>query len=191
MPPETPRDQPTNVATEDAPRPPDRAVVTSDTPQAVKESRAAGAKSPSAAAASDGGTKEPDPAAGDKTETPKRNRSAERRIAKLSGKLSRSLDATQAQARRINDLETENQQLRDATPVGAEPKLEDFKSPQEWHKAMTKWEKPAAPAARKTPAAKPPADPPPLDPVVEKFHKDGADMSKILRLSSWLLARCT
>lgn len=173
MPAETPRDQPTNVATEDAPRPPDNSVVTSDTPQAVEESRAAGAKSPPAAAASDDGTKHPDSAAGDKTETPKRKRSAERRIAKLSGKLSRSVDTTQAQARRINELETENQHLRDATPETPEPKLEDFKSPQEYAKAYSKWQKPAAPSAKKPPAAKQPADPTPLDPVVSKFHKDG------------------
>ena len=189
---ETPRDQPSNVATEDAPRPPDNAVVTSDTPKAVEESRAADLKSPNAAAGGKDVThsdtdappdpNKPPPAGDDPGKSSaKRNKSAERRIKKLSGRLSRVTDLTVQQQRELDSKDEEIAALKAATPDVPEPKLEDFKTPQEFGKAYSKWETdktaaakpPADPTARRQPPAK---QPPKEDPAIAEFHKAGRKM---------------
>jgi len=179
---ETPRDQPTNVATQEALRPPDNSVVTSDTDHLGADPEKAGANSPPAAAGevttSDTGTNKPPPAGSDDNAAKPRNRSAERRIKKLSAKISRVTDVTVEQQRTIDAQAKEIADLKAATPDIPEPKLEDFKTPAEYAKAYGTWDKgqkaAAAPPTRSTPPANPPpADPPALDPVVAKFHEDG------------------
>lgn len=185
---EKPNSQSGNVETEDALRPPDQAVVTSDTEPAAPapESRGTGEADPNAAAATDqeGGPKTPDQASGDDKQTSTRNRSVERRIKKLTGKLSRAEEQTEAQRKEIERLARENAALRESTAAQPEPKLEDFATPAEYAKAYNKWTrakeasaKPSTPESRK-PAEKPPAgdQQPPEDPAIAAFHKAGKDM---------------
>lgn len=160
---ETPRDQPQNVATQDAPRPPDNAVVTSDLPPEAESGEADAATQAAATDTKPDGTKEP-PSAGDDDKPQKpRNRSAERRIKKLSSKLSRATDLTEQQRKEIAAKDAEIARLKAAQPKPVEPKLEDFQSPTEYGKAYSKWEKDVA--AYTDPAAdtdqQPTANPPP------------------------------
>jgi len=156
--------------------------VTSDTDHIGSDPERAGANSPPAAAdevtTTDTGTNKPPPAGSDDKASKPRNRSAERRIKKLSAKISRVTDVTVEQQRTIDAQAKEIADLKAATPDIPEPKLEDFKTPTEYAKAYGTWDKgqtaAAAPPARSTPPANPPpADPPQLDPVVVKFHEDG------------------
>lgn len=174
----TPRDQPSNVATEDAPRPPDKAVVTSDTPQEVIESRAAGpGKKKTAADGQPSGSKDPDSVPdNDDNQKPPRDRKSERRIGKLSKRLAASDATNQQNIGRIAELEGQVETLKAAKPRAPEPKLDDFKSPAEYAKAWSTWDKAGEPAK---PAAKPASPPPPPPPAAPPQDTD---------ISEWITA---
>lgn len=159
-------DQPDNVSTQETPRPPDESVVTSDIESDVTKPGAEDHNVSATAAApdkdgptdSDAATEKP------KKTPPKRNRSAERRIKRLSSKLSDAEAKDAENARRIAELEDQVDSLKSATPKAKEPMLQDFANPREYAKAYAKWEaadseEPAPkPRGRKP---KPKADPPP------------------------------
>lgn len=176
--PDTPRDQPETVATEDAPRPPDNAIVTSDTPEEPPESREADAGAQAAAGEGDkpAGTNEPPSAGDDNKQQKPRNRSAERRIKKLSGKLSRATDLNQQQAQTIEAQNAEIARLKASQPRPVEPQLKDFDTPQEYAKAYSKYEKDAAEftgSASPPPPASPPA--PANEPLADDPLEDSRD----------------
>ncbi len=179
---ETPRDQPSNVATEDAPRPPDNSVVTSDLPPEF-ESREADA-SAQAAAADDkpDGTNKSDSATGDDKKQKPRNRSAERRIKKISGKLARATETIEQQGKQIKDKDAEIARLKAAQPKPVEPKLEDFKTPAEFGKAYAKYEQEVAAYTDRSddtpPANKPPDDEPPADDPLAEAREEFLDLGK-------------
>lgn len=172
-------DQPSNVSTQDTPRPRDQNVVTSDLPEPGADDQ----ETPTPAAASDqaGPTdSEPAPDTDNKAPPPKRNRSAERRIKKLSAKLSTAEQKEAENARRIEELEETVSSLKSATPKAKEPMLQDFANPREYAKAYAAWEKTSAspapkprpkPKAADTPAT--PATPPPADDEIIGFRQRG------------------
>lgn len=179
--------QPANVSTEDAPRPPDENVVTSDLPSEPPAAETK-ATAPKAAATAPGGPNDTDPApAATDNQAPKptRNRSAERRISKLTQKLSAAEAKEAENARRIEELQETVDTLQSAAPKAKEPQLQDFASPREFGKAYAKWaaetednpppkpaRKPRTPAADKSPAPEPQ---PITDPQILAFHKRGQD----------------
>lgn len=186
---ETPKDQPENVATEDAIRPSDNVVTTSDTasPEPTTESRSAGEGSQQAAAATstEGGTKSPDSATGEDKSTKRRNRSAERKIGKLKSQLERAEGRSAAQTQEIERLMRENETLKGSVAEQLEPKLEDFKTPAEYAKAYNKWEA-GKKAAKQAPPPQTPTthdgqqppekNSPELDEAVAGFHRAGKEM---------------
>ena len=129
-----PRDQPDQVVTEETPRAPDEHVVTSDAEFQSDTSPAVPAQS--AADDESGGpiTSESDTGEEGKAPPPRRkrtgrNRPAERKIRKLTDKLSAAEAREAENARRIAELESTVESLASATPKPAEPKLSDFANP--------------------------------------------------------------
>lgn len=172
---ETPRDQPDDVATQDAPRPPDNVVVTSDLPPEA-ESGAADSTPPTAAAEGDkpDGTKEPPSAGDDKNKRKPRDRPAERKIRKLTGRLSRAEGENQDLKQQITDKDAEIARLKAAQPQPVEPQLEDFKTPQEYAKAYAKYEADVA-AYTERPDSRPTSPPPPPPPADDPLADARAD----------------
>lgn len=158
-------DQPDNVSTQETPRPPDENVVTSDIAADVTKPGADDlTATPAAAADKDGPTDSPPAGEKPKPTPPKRNRSAERRIKRLSSKLSDAEAKDAENSREIQELRDQVERLENATPKAKEPMLQDFANPREYAKAYAKWEAadsdtPAPKPRGKTP--KPKADPPP------------------------------
>lgn len=158
-------DQPSNVSTAETPRAPDEHVVTSDVPEDAAPPAAPREDDPAAAAAPPDGesTPSPDSATGKpQSGKPSRNHAAERRIRKLTDKLTAAERRDQVNAKRIEELETQVDELK---PKPKEPQLSDFKTPLLYAQAYSKWEKANATPARKpktppTAAADTPADPP-------------------------------
>ncbi len=187
MAPQERTDQPSDVSTEDAPRPRDEHVVTSDSP-ADQEPPAADPSSddtPGETGTPPAQTTDDSPPSGDKsTAAPKRNRSAERRIKRLSAKLASERERNDRNETRIAELEQQIGDLRAATPAAPEPQLTDFNSPQEYAKAYAKWEADTAspPAGDTPPANRKPVDtrgsrpePPPPDGEIVDFHTRGKE----------------
>ncbi len=175
-----PRDQPSEVVTKEPERPSDEHVVTTDTPPEVTKSGEADAKA-KAAAADPGGSNDQTPAPGDTKPKPRRNKSAEGKIHKLTARLDESGRENAANLVRITELEETVQELKATKPAEPEPILDDFKTPQEYAKAYAKWAKPPAKPKPK-PAAKPESkivDPPPApsaqDPEIVDFRKRGTE----------------
>lgn len=168
----TPRDQPSNVATEDALRPPDTAVVTSDTPAGAEPEKDPGKKP--AADASKGASNDQDSATGDDSTKPKRTNTENRRFRKLSKRLGAATETNTAQARRITELENTVETLKADKPKAPEPKLKDFDTPQAYAKAYAKWSK--APADKPAGKSPPPPPPPPAASPIE--DDDIADFTK-------------
>jgi len=163
-------DQPSNVSTEDAPRPQDEHVVTSDVisePGKV-ENEAASAASGEEGKKPDPAPNDPDSATGDDDNSntaPKRgSRKLERKIKRMSKRLA-EYEANNAELReKLAALEAEAQALKSRIAPPEEPKLEDFEDPREYAKAYAKWESEStAPAATPNPAQTPTAPPPPQD----------------------------
>lgn len=156
-------DQPDQVVTEETPRAPDEHVVTSDanfnsdaSPAIPAQSAATDESEGPITSESDTGKAKAPPA--------KRNRPAERRIRKLTDKLSAAEARDATNATRIAELEGQVTSLTDATPKPKEPKLNDFANPREYAKAYSKWEagtEEPAPKPTRRAAPKPKADDPP------------------------------
>lgn len=144
----TSTEQPDNVSTEDAPQVPDTAVVTSDSEPQEAEPKKSDQTAASEPAGSNDQTSE-----ADSKPKPTRNRSAERRIKRLSAKLSAAGKREQELLQRNHDLETQATALKDATPKNPEPKFEDFDNPKEYAQEYAKWE------AKSIPEPKPPQQP--------------------------------
>jgi hypothetical protein len=178
-------DQPSNVTTEEAPRPQDEHVVTSDTdfiaevpagPRETDHSDSAASDTPAQSTSdSDSGTPPK------KAPASRRNRSAERRIKTLSSKLSDAEAREAENARKIAGLEETVSSLQTATPKAKEPMLADFANPREYAQAYSKWDTAnETPAPRKrsaTPKPKPIDDgtPPatPQDDAIIAFRAEG------------------
>lgn len=188
--PETPRDQPSQVATEETvERPSDEHVTTSDTAnvfadtgdgasQAKDDSQDTSATDPKK---SDSNDQDSDSDTQDKKSKPQRNRRSERKIGRLSKQLAQSRAEAAESAQRIADLEDTVSSLVNKPQSEPEPMIEDFKTPQEYAKAYALWEKPAKPAATKSPA-KSPAPPPkapaqksPLNDEIASFNDRGVE----------------
>lgn len=164
------RDQPEQVVTEETARAPDEHVVTSD---AEFHSDASPAIPATSAADDKDGPITSDSDSGKAPTPPKRNRPAERRIRKLTDKLSAAEAKDAANVNRIAELEGQVETLVSATPKAAEPKLNDFANPREYAKAYAKWEgspETAPKPTRRAAAPKPKADTPPAAPP--KPHQD-------------------
>ena len=177
----TPRDQPSGVATTEPERPTDEHVVTTDTPLEVQESSEADPNA-KAAAAKPGGSNEQKPAPATTKRKPRRDKSAEGKIHKLTAMLDDSGKTIEANTAEIAELREQVEALEAATPEVPEPKLDDFKTPQEYAKAYAKWSKPAAkpkPKPAPAPAAKPAASTEPApaaaDPEIVDFRKRGTE----------------
>ncbi len=177
--PDTPRDQPSNVATEDALRPPDQAVVTSDAPQSTEPPAADPSGKPKPAAAPPGGPDDQDPDPDSKKS--KRNPPAERRIRKLRQQLTEEQTVNTANSGRIAELEGEIETLKASQAKAPEPKREAFKSDQEYAKAWSDWDtaatekpKPKPKAKPAAPTAAPPASTVIVDTDIAEFQKRGA-----------------
>lgn len=187
-------DQPSNVTTEEAPRPPDEHVVTSDID--FKAESAPGPREANSAEQDAAGTVTTDDASGPtdgdssdatapkKPTAKRRNRSAERRIKTLSSKLSEAEAREAENARKIAELEETVNSLKTATPKAKEPMLQDFANPREYAKAYAKWEEGQAdePPRRRTPAKRQPtplddAPPPaaPKDDAIIGFRERGKE----------------
>jgi hypothetical protein len=168
----TPRDQPDQVVTEDTARAPDEHVVTSDADFNPDASPAEPV--PSAAADKDGPiTSESDTGKDPSTRRKRtgRNRPAERKIKKLTDKLSAAEARDVENANRIADLEGQVETLTDATPKPKEPQLRDFDNAPDYARAHAKWsaaKEPPAPKPTRKPAARPPADPAKPKPVPDQ-----------------------
>lgn len=180
-------DQPSQVATEEIPRAPDKHVVTSDV---IADSEPRVPEKPAAQAdAPKGGNDDQAPAPGDTdkqtTQPRRRRRSSEARIKQLTAQLGESEQREAENAQRIGELTDQVETLKAATPKPPEPQLQDFKSPREYAKAYTKWEAaseaPAPkPAAKTTPpprknAPVPPAEKPVADEEIQSFHARGKE----------------
>ena len=186
--------QPSNVATEEAPRPPDEHVVTSDID--FSEEKPAGPREAESAEADAAGTVTTDESEGpttgessdatppEKAPPKRRNRSAERRIKTLSSKLAAAEAREAENAHEIEALKDQVAALTDATPKAKEPMLQDFDNPRDYAKAYAKWEAAQSddtPAPRKRSAPKKPAKPiddgtppaTPQDPAIQGFHERG------------------
>lgn len=174
----TPRDQPSNVVTEDALRPPDEAVVTSDAPQSTEPPAADPKAKKDPAAAKPGGSNDQDPEPGKKS---KRNPPAERRIRKLRQQLTEEQSVNTTNAGRIADLEGEIETLKASQAQAPEPQREAFKTDQEYAKAWASWDTAATAKPKPKPKAKPaastaapPASAPIVDTDIADFQKRGA-----------------
>lgn len=188
----TAKDQPSQVATEEAVKPDDSHVVTDDIDfnNVITSPADTEAKPP---AASDDGEKKSDqttekPADSDHNENAStRDKRAERRIKNLTRKLSKLENESAASKADNEALRTEISELR--AQLGSkepEPKLEDFDKPQDYATAYAKWQagqkpakKPAAekPASRdpKAHADKPDEDPAPIDSEISTFQSRGKE----------------
>jgi hypothetical protein len=167
----TPRDQPTDVSTEENPKAPDAAVTTSDTNFS---------KAVQAAAADEAGSNDQDsaPDATEKeTRATKRHKRAERRWGRMTAKLSAAEKEAKDAAARVAELEKKVEELSAGKPSKApEPQLSDFKTPQEYAKAYASWETKKTPkkSAPAKPAAPPAATKP--DPEIKEFVERGKSM---------------
>ncbi len=187
-----PRDQPSKVSTEEEVRPADEHVVTSDLPDDVVA--ASPAKPEAKPAASPPGDQTPAaPAAAEPSDKPRvRDRSAERRIGRLTKQVATLSDGRAVDQQQIETLTGQVNDLKKATAAATpEPQLVDFKTPQEFAKAYGKWETAqAAPAptpgadstAPATPARSPATPAPParqpaaeIDPEVKSFQSRGQE----------------
>lgn len=165
-------DQPSKVATEEAVRPPDKNVVTDDREFNPDTSQANLETHP---AASD--DKKPDQTtektviSEDNQKQPhKRDRSAERKIGKLSKQLSRFESERNADRQQIESLQGEIETLKQTTAAASpEPELKNFASPQEYAKAYSTWEsgQTAAPSKK---AGDPAPKPGTRDPAANAQH---------------------
>ena len=182
-------DQPSKVSTEEEVRPADEHVVTSDlaedaTTASPDDQTATPAASP------DGEQTPPAAAADDTKQKPRRDRSAERRIGRLTKQIAQLSTARAEDRQQIETLTGQLNDLKQATAVVApEPQLIDFATPKEYAKAYTKWEAgqsspaPSAdPAATAPPARDPTAQQPyetpnpvELDPEVKTFQSRGQE----------------
>lgn len=173
-------DQPSGVQTKDAPRPPDNAVVTDELEASGRGEAAAG--KPEKKSGAKAGSNDEDSAArtpeGDdpNSQQPRRDRHAEKRIRKLNRRLAAERDRNTANERRIQSLETELGELKKARTVdpGPEPKLDDFKSPQEYAKAYAKWEGTKAAGGK---AAKAEDEPPKRQPPQQRSEPPDRDVA--------------
>ncbi len=165
-------EQPETVTTEDTPRPADIKVVTDEnqTSRDAQTDQAAPATpaEPNADASAPTVTK---PA------TTSRDRASERRIKKLSNKLSASETRNAENEARIAELETTVGSLAAATPAKPEPKYDDFNSPQEYAKEYSKWEAETA-APPSTPASTPRQPATPARPVTTTDELPAAPKSE-------------
>lgn len=189
---ETPRDQPSNVATEDVPRAPDKAVVTTDTPSEPPLDAADDKDTPGTAAAAKSPEPEPEPGPNDRTpapddktqkqiaQRPRRDRSSERKIRTLNRKIGEHESNDQANKARIAALEEQVASIiKGDSP---EPLLENFKTPQEYAKEYAKWgadnhtpPPPRTPTPQTvSPAPTPTHQPDAVDPEVDDFLDKGA-----------------
>lgn len=186
------RDQPSKVSTEEEQRPADEHVVTSDLPDDVV---AASSVDPDAkpAASLPGEQKPAATAAADDNEKPRRDRSAERRIGRLTKQIATLSSARATDRQQIETLTGKITDLQAASATATpEPQLVDFATPQEFAKAYGKWDagqstltpKPGADqAAPATPARSPDAhatyEPPnpaaEIDPEVKSFQSRGQE----------------
>ena len=159
------------VTTEETARPPDNTVVTDET--------GAGGLAQPAEASQPAGPM-PDESAPSEIKPKPSGRSQQRKLSKLSRDLKRSEADNAELKQQVADLAGKVETL--ANPKPAEPKFEDFDSPQEYAKEYAKWEAPApAPKATEPPkpaAAAPAPAPTPKpsdDPEMVKFRKAGSD----------------
>ena len=146
---ETPTNQPSNVATEEAVKPDDSHVSTDDrnffgVPSADSDSKgkpAASDKNKKSDQTTDNS------AASDDKSKPAPDKKSERRIKQLTRKLSRQ---DTAHAEEVAALKAEIEDLKKSPPaVKPEPKLEDFSNPQEYAKAYNQWEADKAPPPKR------------------------------------------
>lgn len=181
---DTHSEQPEQVSTEEALRPPDASVVTSDavaTPAADESQVAAQSESSAAPDAKTDGANKSGSAAGDDNESPPSTNKVKKRMGRLTKKVSEQESVIAEkdrviaeQAQRMADLEN---QVKSA-PKPAEPQLEDFKTPQEYASAYTEWQTATAePAPKKEPApAQQQAPTPAPDPAIDEFVAAGIEM---------------
>lgn len=186
---DTPRDQPSQVATQQTvERPNDTNVVTSDTAVNIIADTEAGAPNaqpdpkPAASGAKPPASNDQN-SASDKTDKSKpRNRRAERKIGRLTRELNASRADALATTQRLAELEQTVQTLSQApAATKPEPKLDDFATPQEYAKAYSDWEtpapapKPRATAPKATAPASAPAQAPAADSEITEFHTRGKE----------------
>lgn len=179
----TQSNQPSDVSTEDAPRPGDNHVVTSDAPKS--EPREAESKNTSNAEAGNNSEGPNDQgSATDSNENQnqsKRNRSAERRIKKLSQKLSESEGRYGQALERNQALEEEIERLKASVPKPKEPEFKDFDSPTEYAKAYSEWKNlesvKDAPREKAQNTHKQTSEPAPTlnDSEIDEFHELGKE----------------
>lgn len=187
--PDTPRDQPSGVTTQEPERPADEHVVTSDTAHLTAADTAPPKKDQPAPAAdskpADSNDQNPAPDTQQtQTSAKPRNRRVERTIRRLNRKLSDAERRDAEKDERIARLEQTVAGLTNQSEPAPEPKFEDFASPKEYAKAYTQWEKSSAesespPAPDKQPPARSPQrDPEPashpvVDSEIQAFQQRG------------------
>jgi hypothetical protein len=146
-------DQPSKVSTEEEVRPADEHVVTSDLPENVVTT-SDGDQNAKPAESPPGDQKPAAPAAADPKQQPRRDRSAERRISRLTKQIGTLSDGRAEDRQQIETLKGQVSDLTAATAAASpEPQLVDFANPQEYAKAYGKWSASSEP--------KPGADPKP------------------------------
>ena len=192
--------QPSDVSTEDRPRPPDESVVTSDVDLsagvAPNKPAEPSRDSKHSAAASDKDRPNGQASATDDSQSdqpPKRrNQPAEYRIKKLTRKLADSEREREQLSRRLAEqdqrlaaLEQRAQGDDSDNDPPPEPQLDDFKNPREYAKAYAKWEREVAKPSKASPSRStprqtrndPPASPPPppADAEITKWQRAGTE----------------
>lgn len=147
-------DQPSKVSTKEEVRPADEHVVTSDTDFIVGSLQAPETPTPAASDDKSDQTTQAPAASDDNQQQPhKRDRSAERKIGKLTKKLSNLETSRTEDRQQIERLQGEVETLKQSTASASpEPELKDFASPQEYAKAFSKWETGQKAASSKKPA---------------------------------------
>ena len=134
--------QPSEVSTQETPRPTDNSVVTSEIESgATDESNSAaepeeGAQTPDASAPSESDNQDP---------KKRRDRKSERRIKQLTKKLAAAESATNAERVEREKLEEELEGLRARVPKPEKPKLADFEDEDKFAEAYTSWKEASKP----------------------------------------------
>jgi len=153
--------QPSKVSTEDeAPRPPDTAVVTDETESSGQQTdeAAAAAKPNEDKSKSSDGSNESDSATDPKNQQANqrkpRDRHSEKRMRILQRQLAAERDRSNANERKIAELTQELDSVRGQLPTPTKPVLKDFDTPEEFADAYADWKAKTASSKRQRAKAK-------------------------------------
>ncbi len=172
--------QPSEVSTEDRPRPPLDSVVTSETgPREEATDEEAAAADQASPQGEDVGSAqtagESDPSGSD-NQPSKRRRELERKLRKLKSKLTAAESARAEDKKLIEKLTGQLTELKSKVPAPSKPRLTDFKDEEEFAEAYASWKAESESPPPETPKRVPePVVPPATTEEIEEFRTTGVE----------------